>query len=117
MFINVYYNQLHGLCNPEVQCRIHKCPPIISILSEINSIPRIDNYFFKIHSNTGLPEDLLNINSPTLNSNCGIDSIIVPSSYSAVSKEMYQIIQLNYNNDRLQDLLIDPEAPKGSAHS
>jgi hypothetical protein len=44
-------NYLLGLWNPEVQCRIQKGPPIIPILSRINSIPRIDTYFFKIHSN------------------------------------------------------------------
>ena len=35
------YNYLNGLCNPEVQCRIHKGSPEIPILSRINSIPRI----------------------------------------------------------------------------
>ena len=34
---------------------IHKRPPIIPILSRINPIPRIDTYFFKIHSNIFLP--------------------------------------------------------------
>ena len=30
---------------------LHKESPIIPILSRINPIPRIDAYFFKIHSN------------------------------------------------------------------
>ena len=40
---------------PEVHCRIHKDSSIIPVLSRINPIPRIDTYFFKIHSNTVLP--------------------------------------------------------------
>ena len=42
---------LHDLRNPEVQCRVHKGSPIISILSRINPITRIDTYLFKVHSN------------------------------------------------------------------
>ena len=45
------YNELHGLWNREVQCRIHKASPIIPIQSRINPIPRIDTYFFKVDSN------------------------------------------------------------------
>jgi hypothetical protein len=30
--------------------RIHKGSPIIPILSQINTIPRSDTYFFKVHS-------------------------------------------------------------------
>ena len=40
---------LHALWNPEVQFRIHKGSQIISILSRINPIPRIDTYIFKVH--------------------------------------------------------------------
>jgi len=47
--------QLHGLWNPEVQCTIYKGSPVIPILARINPIPRIDIYFFKIHSNIDLP--------------------------------------------------------------
>ena len=32
--------------------------PIIPILSRINPIPRIDTYFFKVHSNIVLPSSL-----------------------------------------------------------
>ena len=39
-----YVNQLHGLWNPEVQCRIHKGSPIIHIPSRLNLIPSIDTY-------------------------------------------------------------------------
>jgi hypothetical protein len=46
---------LHGLWNPEVQCRIHEDSPIIPILSRINPITRIDTYLFKVHSNIVLP--------------------------------------------------------------
>ena len=56
-------NELHGLWNLEVQCRIHKGSPMILILSRINPIPRIDNYFFKIHSHLslGLPKSLFSV--------------------------------------------------------
>ena len=69
-FIYVSYwliNKLHDLCNPEVQCRIHKGSPIIPILSRINPFPRIDTYFFKVHTNTSyfphncLPEGLFSV--------------------------------------------------------
>ena len=48
-------NKLHGLWNPEVQCRIHKGSSIIPILNRINSITRIDTFLFKVHSNTCVP--------------------------------------------------------------
>ena len=41
-----------------VQCHIHKGTPVIPILSEINPIPCIDTYLFKIHSNIVLPSCL-----------------------------------------------------------
>ena len=44
-------NKLLALWNPELQC----CSPIIPIQSRMNSIPRMDTYFFKIHSNIVLP--------------------------------------------------------------
>ena len=41
--------------DPEFQCSIRKNSPVIPILSQINPIPRIDNYFFMIHFNIVLP--------------------------------------------------------------
>ena len=35
---------------PEIQCRIHNGSPIIPILSQINLIPCIDTYLFKVDS-------------------------------------------------------------------
>ena len=55
---------------PKVQCRIHKGSPIIPILSQINSIPCVDTYFLKIHSNIdlhlrlGLPKGLFPVGIP-----------------------------------------------------
>ena len=51
-YYNKPTNQLHGLWYPDVQYHIHKGSPII--LSQINSIPSIDTYFFKIHCNNVL---------------------------------------------------------------
>ena len=48
-------NELHDLGDPEVQCRIHKGSPIIPTLSQINPIPHIITYFFKVQSNIVLP--------------------------------------------------------------
>ena len=48
-------NYLHGLLNPEVQCRILNGSPVIPILRWINPISRIDFYSFKIQSNIFLP--------------------------------------------------------------
>ena len=36
----------HSLWTPKVQCRIHKGPVIMPILSGIYPIPRIDTHFF-----------------------------------------------------------------------
>ena len=41
----IIFNLLHGLWNPEVQCRIHKRSPIVPILDWINPIPSTDIYF------------------------------------------------------------------------
>ena len=48
-------NQLYGLRNSEVQCRICEDSQIIPIQSRINSFSRIDTCFFKIRSNIVLP--------------------------------------------------------------
>ena len=56
--ISYYFNltrYLYGLWNLEVQCRIYKGAPVISIPSRINQIPRIGTYFFKINSIIILP--------------------------------------------------------------
>ena len=63
-FFKYLTNYLHGLWNPEVQCRIHKDSPTIPILSRINPNTRIDTYRFKVRSNivshlrVGLPKCL-----------------------------------------------------------
>jgi hypothetical protein len=49
--IRILIKLLHGLWKPVVQFRIHTGSPIIPILSRIKSIPRIDTYLFKVHSN------------------------------------------------------------------
>ena len=52
-------------CRFNVQCRIHKGPLIIPILSSINPTPRIDTHFFKVHSNIVLlPKLRLSFRSP-----------------------------------------------------
>ena len=38
---HIHHTNLHRLCNPEIQCRIHKGSPIKTILSQINSILRL----------------------------------------------------------------------------
>ena len=60
--IHILYDQaflpvdiLHGLWNPEAQCRIQKGSPVIPIPSKIKQIRSIKTYFFKIHSNIAPP--------------------------------------------------------------
>ena len=54
----------------EAQYRNHKGSLIIPILSRINTIPRIDTYFFKINSNIikhprlGLPKGIFLVGVP-----------------------------------------------------
>ena len=48
-------NKLYSLWNRGIQRSIQKGHPIIHVLSQINPIPRVDNYFFKIYFNIVQP--------------------------------------------------------------
>ena len=75
--VDVMYS--HGLWNLETQCSIYKGSPIIHILRQINSIPRIVTYFLNIHFNifhpSCLPKSLFPVGLPVK-----ILKALIPSS-------------------------------------
>ena len=89
------------LWNPEVQCSIHKGPPIIPILSQINPILQIDTYFFKIHSNIpsrlrlSLPKGFFPVDDPVKMLKALLPSSILPTSAAHLSLDLITLTILD----------------------
>jgi hypothetical protein len=50
---------------PEGSYRVHKTPPLVPILNQMNAVHTYTTCFFKIHLRPGLPSDLFHLGLQT----------------------------------------------------